>query len=89
MSISPFIFLIVYAVGALIFVVLASMNFYHVIRFGHLRAPSIIVSLIFLVLTVTIVLTTFGQLRSVIWDENIPLNIIINLPSSTDVDDGF
>lgn len=85
MSISPFIFLILYALGALVFLLLGVVNIYHVIRFSHLRAPSIIISLFFLIATTGIILGTLDLLQNVAWDQ--PLEI--SVPLTNTIDEGL
>ncbi len=82
MELSPFIFLIVYVVAVAVLVFMGLLNIYHVIRFSHLRAPSIIMSLLFLIITVSIVLGTFSLLRDISWNE--PLDLSIPLTNSVD-----
>ena len=85
MLISPFIFLILYVAGVLIFLVLGLVNIYHVIRFSHLRAPSIIMSLFFLIATAGVVLGTFLLLQDIVWDQTLE----IALPFTNTFDEGF
>lgn len=85
MLISPFIFLILYVVGVMVFLVLGVVNIYHIIRFSHLRAPSIIMSLFFLIATAGVVLGTFVLLQDIAWDQSLE----IALPFNSTFDEGF
>lgn len=89
MEISPFIFLIVYVLVVGIFVFMGLLNIYHIIRFSHLRPPSIIISLLFLVVTVGIVLGTFAALRDVVWDRPLDLRAPFTNTISNTINEGF
>ncbi len=89
MELSPFIFLIIYVVAVVIFVFMGLLNIYHVIRFSHLRAPSIIMSLLFLIVTVGIVLGTFSLLREVAWNEPLDIHIPSTDSLTNTVNEGF
>ena len=84
MSISPVIFIIIYCLAFLLFLFFAIANFYNVIRFSFMKGAPIIVSLIFLILTVGIVLGTLSSLGEVDWDQ--PL--YINLPAISIFNEG-
>lgn len=75
MEFSPFIFLIAYLIGVIILVLLALINIYHIIRFGFLRAPSLVATFVFVILIVGIVLATLQILNHIDWQQ--PMEITI------------
>ncbi|MBI5037486.1 MAG: hypothetical protein HZC01_02170 [Candidatus Kerfeldbacteria bacterium] len=85
MEFTPVYIVIVYVLIISAFVFMGLLNIYHVIRFSHLRAPSIIMSLLFLVFTVGIILGTFAVLKDFPWNEPIS----ISLPFINDANEGL
>ncbi len=75
MSISPVIFLIIYAICVFVFLGLAIVNMYHILRFGLLRAPSIIITFLFVVLFVGVVVATFLLLREIDWQQPLQISL--------------
>lgn len=84
MSFSPFIFLIIYLVLVGIFLIISIINFYHIIRFGFLHWPSLVMTFVYLGLVVLIILFTFKTLGNFDWQE--PLEI--NLPFISQTNEG-
>jgi len=75
MSMSPSIFLIIYAVLFGIFSIIAILNFYHIVRFGVFKKAGFVISAIFLVLVLIIATTTFSALGNINWDEPIEIDL--------------
>ncbi|MFA6099186.1 MAG: hypothetical protein WCV50_06630 [Patescibacteria group bacterium] len=80
MHITPFIFLIVYLIGVALFVLLFILNVYHILRYSHLSAPTIITTFVFLGLIVGIVAGTMVMLDQVKWQE--PINFSLPFVNS-------
>ena len=78
MSLSPVIFLVIYAILVGIFLILSILNFYHIIRFGFFRTPSLVVTFIYLALVAAIIIVTFVALNHINWHQPIEINLPIN-----------
>jgi len=75
MSISPSIFLIIYAVLFGVFLIISILNFYHIIRFGIFKRAGIIVTFIYLGVIVIIVGVTFVALGDIEWRQSFEINL--------------
>ncbi|MFZ6035528.1 MAG: hypothetical protein ACOYUK_00045 [Patescibacteria group bacterium] len=84
MTISPMLFLIIYMVAVAVFGCVGLLNIYHVIRFSQLRTTSIVVSFIFLILTVGIILQTLSLVAHVDWHD--PIEIALPLTNASDAE---
>ena len=79
------VLLYVYGAGVAVFFILAAITVYHILRFGFLRAPSIVATLVFFILSVGIIVSTFAVLQDVNWSQQIS----ISLPSLNNTVNGF
>ena len=85
MTFTPFVFLGIYLAGVGIFLLLAVLNIYHAIRFGSLRATTVVTTFSFLIISVGVIVFTFYQLRQIQWDE--PLTITVPFIQSSEQTD--
>ncbi len=79
------ILLYIYGAGVLVFFILAAITVYHILRFGFLRAPSVVATLVFFVISVGIIVSTFAVLQDVVWSQEISISI----PSLNSTVNGF
>jgi hypothetical protein len=77
MSIPPIFILAVYLLGVVVFIVVALIHLYHIIRFGLLGIPSMIASILFFAVAVGLVLLTLQGVSQVDWRQPLPLTLPI------------
>lgn len=77
MSIPPIFILAVYFIGVAVFMLVALIHLYHLIRFGVLGIPSMIASILFFAVAVGLVLLTLQGISQVNWREPLPLTLPI------------
>lgn len=78
MTISPFIFLIIYFAALVVFIFLSIVNVYHVVRFSFMRRVSMVITSTYFVLILAVVLITLRLVSGVdwvtSWEIDLPLN---------------
>jgi len=73
MALPLVIFYFIYLAFVLVFLFYTLFNLYHLVRFGLLNIPVIIVIFVYLAGSIAILLLSWGAIAQIDWSQSIPL----------------